>query len=94
MRLIHDAKDDLSVVSVVLRQLNPQACELLVCWAALADDRVIPASIVVHVQDTVGAGLQARLHEAIVLLEDCLVERAAQVEVDEILPADGKAKDI
>ena len=94
MRLIHNAKNNLPVVPVVFRQLNPQACELLVGGTALPDDGVVPSSIVVHVQDAVGAGLEARLHEAIVLLEDCLVERAAEVEVDEILPADGKAEDV
>jgi len=94
MRLIHDAKDDLSVVPVVLRQLHPQACKLLVRGAALPDDGVVPAGIVVHIQDTVSASLKARLHEAVVLLEDCLVEGSAEVEVDEILPADGEAEDV
>lgn len=73
MRLIHDAEDNLAVVPVVFRQLDPQARKLLVCRPTLANDGVVPASIVVHVEDTVGAGIQARLHEAVVFLEDCLV---------------------
>jgi len=89
MGLVHDAKDDLAVVPVVLGQLDPKACELLICWAALADDGVVPSGVVVYVQDTIGASLQARLHETVVLLEDGLVERATEVEVDEVLPADG-----
>jgi len=94
MRLIHDAKDDLAVVPVVFGQLDPKACELLVCGAALADDGVVPSGVVVHVQNTIGASFQARLHETVVFLEDGLVERATEVEVDEVLPADGKAEDV
>ena len=54
----------------------------------MADDGAIVASIVVHINNAQSsAGIQAALHEIVVVGEVGRVERASEVISDKILPA-------
>lgn len=94
VRLVHYAEDDVFLRGVLLGELGPEIAKLVVRWSALADDAAVPAGIVVHVEDAEGAGGETRFHEFVVGAEKALVQRTSKVVVDEVLPSDGKAKDI
>lgn len=94
VRLVHQAEDDVALRGVFLRQLGPEVAEVVVRWAALADDAAVPAGVVVHVQDAVRPGRETRLHDMVVGAEEGLVERTSEVVVDEVLPSDGKAEKV
>ena len=87
--LVHRAEDDVGLAGVLGRELAPDGVELRVRGAALPDDAAVPAGVVVQVDDAVGAGCQAGLHELIVAGEEGGVEGAAERVGDEVLPAHG-----
>ena len=78
----------------MLGELGPEIAELVVRWSALADNTPIPAGVVVHVEDAEGAGCETRLHDLVIGAEEGLVQRTTKVVVDEVLPSDGKAKEV
>ena len=94
VRLVHEAEDDVALRGVALSELGPQVAELLVRWPALGDDTAVPAGVVVDVENAFSASGNACLHELVVSAEEGLVEWAAEVVVEEILPADGEAEDV
>ena len=47
MRFVHETEDDALVAAVLLSELCPQACELVVCRATLGDDLTVEAGVVV-----------------------------------------------
>jgi len=94
MRLVHEAKDDLAVGLVLGRELAPKVGELSVRGSTLTDDRAIPASVVVDVDDARSTTGQATLNELVVLAEVGCVKCATEVVVEEVLPANWEAEDV
>ena len=86
MRLVHEAKDDLVIVGVLLGQANPEIDEVLVGRTALADDATVPAAKVVDVNHAVGARVEAGLHEKVKVAKVGVVELAADLVIDNVLP--------
>ena len=91
MRLVHDAHNNVAATGIFGRQLTPEVGELIVRGPALADDLPVPAGVVVDVNDTMGAGRQARLHERVVLADVGWIEGSAETAVDKELPSHGQA---
>ena len=94
VRLVHQAEDDVALRGVFLRELGPETGKLRIRWSALADDAAVPAGVVVHVEDAESAGCETRLHDVVVGAEEALVQRTSEIVVDEVLPSDGKAKEV
>ena len=94
-RLVHDAKGDLVVALVLGGNLRPKAGELSVGGTALANDLAVPAGVVVDVDNAEGsAGGQAVLDLLIVDGPVGGAEGAADLVVDEELPADGDTEGV
>lgn len=86
----------LNIICTLDLQLPPRVGQMLIRHRAtrLANDVAIPARVVVQVDDALGAGIQARLHQRIVLGEICGVEVDAELVVRQVLPCDGQAEDV
>lgn len=94
-RLVHETKSDLVVVLILGGDLRPKAGELSVGRTALTDNGAVPARVVVDVDNAeCSAGVQAALDLGIVGIPVVRVERAAEVVVEEKLPADWDAEGI
>lgn len=94
-RLIHQAKSNLVVVLILSRNLRPETGKLSISRTTLANDRFVPPSIVVNVNDTEsGAGVQTSLDLLIVGVPGVGVEGSAKVVVEEKLPTDGNAESV
>ena len=94
VRLVHQAEDDVALRGVFLSELAPEVGELVVRDSALADDAAVPTGVIVHVEDAEGPGCETRLHDLVVGAEEAFVQRTSKDVVDEILPSDGKAKEV
>jgi hypothetical protein len=96
MGLVHDAESDLRLGSILGSQLRPDGSELSVGGTtAAANNLAVPAGVVVEVEDAeLGARVQAVGHLLVVLGEEARVEGAAEVLVDEVLPADGETEGV
>lgn len=95
VRLVHDAKCHLRGRGVLGGELRPERGELSVGHAGLPYDVTVPASVVVDVDDAEGgAGGEAVLHQGVVVAKVGGIEGAAEVVVDEVLPADRKAESV
>ena len=94
-RLVHDAKGDLVVALVLGSNLRPKAGEVSVGGTALANDLAVPAGVVVDVDNAEScAGGQAVLDLLVVDSPVGGAEGAADLVVDEELPADGDAEGV
>lgn len=94
MRLIHETHYDVLFFGVLGCQVTPQAGEVFILGSTLANDLSIPAGVVMDVNDTMGAGGQARLHQVIVFREISGVKLATEFVADEVLPAYGQPESI
>ena len=94
VRFVDDAEYDARVRGVVFCELGPEAGELLVGGAALADYAAVPAGVVVDVDYAVCARGEAGLHFVVVGFEVCGVEGPAKGVVDEVLPGDVESEDV
>ena len=47
-----------------------------------------------HVEDAEGAGCETRLHDLVIGAKEAIVQRTSEVVGDEVLPSDGKAKEV
>jgi hypothetical protein len=88
--LVHQAESDVLLRCVLGRDLGPDIGELVVSWAALADDLAVPAGVVVEVNEADGAGGQAALDKLVVGSSDGGVKGTAELASSKMLPADGK----
>ena len=88
MGFVHEAHDDFIVAGVFPGELAPETRKLLVRGSALTDDLSVPAGVIMDVDNAVGAGRQACLHQRVVFAAVCWVERTCLVVVDEVLPSD------
>lgn len=94
-RLVHDAKGNLVVALVLGGNLRPKAGEVSVGGTALANDLAVPAGVVVDVDNAEGsAGGQAVLDLLVVDSPVGGAEGAADLVVDEELPADGDTEGV
>lgn len=94
-RLVHDAKGNLVVALVLGGNLRPKAGELSVGGAALTDDLAVPAGVVVDVNNAESSACgQAVLDLLVVDSPVGGAESAADLVVDEELPADGDAEGV
>lgn len=82
MGFVHDSEHDSPFVFIFLSELSPDACELLVRWASLANDLPIPTPVVVDVEYAMGAAAQTGLHQKIVQREVTLVKASSYFMVD------------
>ena len=89
VRLVHQTEDDVTLRGVFPRELSPKTSELFIRWSPLTDDATVPASVVVHVEDTESACCETCLHNAVVGVEKGLVQWTSEIIVDEVLPSDG-----
>lgn len=87
MWFVHDAEDDIRIVRVFGSEGRPQRRELIIRGTALADDAAIPTGVVMDVEDTLGARVEAARHEVIVLAKIRGVQIATHDIVREVLPA-------
>lgn len=94
MRFVHQTHHNVRLVCIFRCQLAPQTGELVVGWAALADNCTVPAGVIVNVDHTVGASGQARLHQVVVLGHVPVVEVAAQLALDQVLPPDVQSEHV
>ena len=68
---------------------------MVICWTTLADDATVPTSVVVDINDALGAAdAKAVLHDGVVSSEKGRIECAAKFVVDEVLPTDWKTEDV
>ena len=74
--------------------LGPGFDELVVGWSSLTDYGTIPAGVVVDVDDAACTCGEASLDEHIIRAHEIGIEVTVGAEVDEVLPADGKSKDV
>lgn len=92
-RFVHQTESNLGVPFVLSRELRPKASELGVGRASLPDDRTIPASVVVNVDDTKGGtGVQASLDLLVIGREVVGVKVTTKVVVEQELPSDGDSE--
>jgi hypothetical protein len=94
VRLVHQAESDVLLRCVLGRDLGPDIGELVVSWAALADDLAVPAGVVMEVNEADGAGSQTAFDKLVVGSSDGGVKGTAQVIGSKMLPADGKTVDV
>lgn len=87
--LVHQAKDDLVVLLVVLGNLDPQVDKDIVVDASLADDAAIVPGKVVHVNHAVGAGDETGVNDLVVGSPVELVQLAVHGVVGDELPCGG-----
>ena len=92
--LVHQAESDLALRRVLGRDLGPDISELVVGWAALADDLAVPAGVVVEVDEADSAGGQAALDELVVGSSDSGIKGTTELVADKVLPSDGKTVDV
>lgn len=93
--LVHETKSDPVVVLILGCDLRPKTGKLSVGRTALANDRAIPASIVVDVDDAKrSAGVKTALNLGVVGVPVVGVEGATEVVVEEELPADRNAEGV
>lgn len=86
--LIHQTEGDLVVVLVLSRNLRPKTSELSIGRTSLSNDRAVPTSVVVDVDNAKGgAGVQATLDLFVVGREVVGVKGAAEVVVQQELPS-------
>jgi hypothetical protein len=86
--LVHDTEGDLGLAAVLLCQLLPYIRQLRINWSTLANNLVVPSSVVVKVENTQRCTrLQASLHEAIVLGEVVRIKCSTKLVVEQELPA-------
>lgn len=94
-RLVHDAKGDLVVALVLGSNLRPKAGEVSVGGTALANDLAVPAGVVVDVDNAKSSACgQAVLDLLVVDGPVGGAEGAADLVVDEELPADGDTEGV
>lgn len=97
MWLVHQAKRNARIIAILRCELRPETVELVVSGSTggLGYDVAVPPRVVVDVYDAeLGAGVQAALHEGIVVAEVCGVEGAAEDAIDEVLPGDWEAEGV
>jgi hypothetical protein len=93
--LVHKAKGNLVVALVLGSNLRPKAGEVRISGTALANDLAVPAGVVVDVDNAErSAGGQAVLDLLVVDGPVGGAEGAADLVVDEELPADGDAEGV
>jgi hypothetical protein len=94
-RLVHEAKSNLGVALVLSCDLRPKTGKLGVSGTTLTDNRAVPTSIIVNVNDTKGGtGAQAALDELVVGREVGRVKVATKVVVEKELPSDGQSESV
>ena len=54
----------------------------------------VPPRVIMNIDNTMRARLQARLHKFVIFSKIGFVQSTAHNVIDEILPADGEAKDV
>lgn len=92
---VHEAKGDLVVVLVLSCDLRPETRKLGVGRTTLANDRTVPTSIIVNVNNAKrGASVQAALNLLIIGRKVVGVKVAAEVVVEEILPSYGESESV
>lgn len=74
MGFVHDTEDDLGVAGILCGQLRPEACVLGISWSTLVDDSTVPSSIVVEINDDIGASGKTLLYGCIVPREEARVD--------------------
>ena len=94
MRLVHQAEDDLWLGAVLFRQLFPNVGELSVGRSTLADDPSVPTSIVVEVEDGVGALAQGVLDQLVIGSEPGSAQGSTELSTDGGVPAEGESEDV
>lgn len=93
--LVHETKGNLVVALVLGSNLRPKAGEVSVGGTALANDLAVPAGVVVDVDNAESsAGGQAVLDLLVVDGPVGGAEGAANLVVDEELPADGNTEGV
>ena len=96
MGFVHKAESNLGLRSILGSKLAPDRSELSVGGTTTAANNLaVPAGVVVEVEDTeLGARVQAVGHLLVVLGKEGAVEVAAEVLVDEVLPANGDTEGV
>ena len=95
MRLIHQSHNHVRLIFILSRQLCPQARKVTRRGPTRSpNDLSIPPRVIMDINDAMCAGLQARLHQFIVLANIGLVKSTAEDVINEVLPGDGQAEDI
>ena len=94
MWLVHETHHNFALFGILGGQLTPQACELVVCWAPLANNLPVPAGVIMNINYTVGAGRQAALHQGVVLGKVGGIEGSSKLAVDQELPSNIETKHV
>lgn len=89
VRLVHQAKDHLVVLLVVLGDLDPEVDKDFVFHSSLANDSAIVSGKVVHVNHAVGAGFETGIDDLVVGAPVELVQLAVDGVVGDELPSGG-----
>ena len=95
MWLIHQTHDHISLRLILSRQLPPESGEVTRRGSPGGSNHLaIPSRVIMNINNTMGARLQARLHQCVILAKIGCVKGATEDIVDEVLPGNGKAENV